>query len=80
MPKRTDRISDRASCWNEHVDQKATAVWRRRDFLDEQTVDAIIGIVIFECEVQGSLDLPAELLGLSLFLPVVRRIAGLAST
>jgi hypothetical protein len=54
------------------VHQEAPAIRRRRNFFDEQTGDAIAGIVICEREVYGSLHLPAELPGLPLRLPVRR--------
>jgi hypothetical protein len=74
----TDRFGDRAACRDEHVHQKAPAIRGRRNFFDEQTGDAIAGIAICECEVQGSLNLPAELPGLPLCLPVRGPAVGLA--
>src|SRR6202023_2617918 len=68
--ERTDRISDRTPRRDEHMHQEAPAIRRRRNFFDEQTGDAIAGIVICESEVQGSLHLPAELPGLPLSPPV----------
>src|SRR5258708_23943274 len=67
-----DCIRDRAAVRDEHVRQEASAIRRRRNVLDEQSVDAIARIPIFEREVSRSLHLPAELPGPSWCLPVTR--------
>ena len=52
------------------------AVRRRRDILDEQIVQAIVGMPICEREVQCPLHLPAELPCLSLSLPTGGKAIG----
>ena len=49
--------------------KQTPAIGRRRNFLDEETVEAT-DIEIGKGEVQCPLDLPAELLRFSLYLPL----------
>lgn len=59
------------------MNQKPAAIWCRRHAFDEHAVD---GAVVCQSKVQGSLNLPAELLGLALSLPGRRPDAGIVLT
>jgi hypothetical protein len=64
-----ERLRHRPVDRDDHVHQQVPAVGRRRHLLDEQIVDAIVGMAIREREVECPLHLSAELTRLSLSLP-----------
>jgi hypothetical protein len=63
--ERAERLRNRAVAWNDHVHVEVPAVRRRRNVLNEQIVQAIVGRPIRQREIQRTLYLPAELPRLS---------------
>ena len=67
--KCAERLADGPVRRNDDVHQEVPAVGRRRNVLDEQIVQAIVGMPIRQREIQRTLNLPAELPRLSFTLP-----------
>jgi hypothetical protein len=62
------------------MDEQVPAVGRRRNVLNEQIVQAIVGMPICQREIQRTLYLSAELPRLSFGLPAGRQTVGCTST
>ena len=69
MPKCPQRFGDRAISRYDDVHQQVPAVRGRRDLLDEEVAEAVIGVSIGQREIQSALYLSAELPRLALGLP-----------
>jgi hypothetical protein len=67
--ERTERLGHCAVRRYDNVHQQVPAVRRRRDVLDEQIVQAVVGVPICQREIQRALYLSAELPRLPLGLP-----------
>jgi hypothetical protein len=67
--ERTECLGHRPFRRYDNVHQQVPAVRRRRNFLDEQIVQAVIGVPICQREIQRALYLSAELPRLALGLP-----------
>jgi hypothetical protein len=67
--ERAERLRYRAVDWDDHVHEEVPAVRRRRHVLNEQIVQAIVGMPICQREIQRALYLSAELPRLSFNLP-----------
>lgn len=78
--ERSERLGHCAVRWYENVHQQVPAVRCRRNVLDEQIVQAVVGVSIREREIQRALYLSAELPRLPLRLPARRQTVGYTST
>ena len=64
-----ERVRHQAAGRYHYVNEKVPAIWSGSDLLNEQIIQAIIGMPICEREIQRPLYLPAELQCLPLSLP-----------